>query len=606
MGEFILRLSKGPTDAADDRASDGWVALGSCRARVANDDCGSPAALVRGSHGLAVGSVRLDNRWDISRLAECDPNLPDLAIMVAALDRHGESCVRRFVGDFGFAYWDDRKRTLIAARDAFGVRSVFYHDGATTLTIGSHAASIGAEQPLSLDYIADYVAYNASALTPFANVLRIRQGTYHVIEGDRRREHVYWSPYVFDTDWNRNSRDAIEEFRALFEDAVRTCLEDGSGCWAHLSGGLDSSSIVSMACALATADPRVRRLGGTVTMVDSFGDADERQFSDAVVDHWSVRNEQFKDIGMWHDDGSVPMPTDEPDPAYPFFARDQPICRLIRSTGGRTVLSGQGSDHYLGGTYSYLANRVALGQISRSIRELYRLAVLGRVSFWQLARENAIEPLIYRKPQSDRQWPKWVQPSFARRFPIAERNAPIHDLRGPRRRLFVTGIANALAAMEYTLHRGVWSTMLDVRYPFLYRPLVELCMQLPPELIIQFRQRKFILREALRGILPEKVRQRKTKSYIDGRIQRSLIAQRPALCALLEQSLTGEMGCIDVRQAQDALSKPFDSANEDSAQLRHLLTLETWLAVRSGRWTTAGSMQDGCKRTTELETYAEP
>lgn len=563
-----------------------WETCGPCSARIMNDGYGSPAALVRGPTGLAAGVVRLDNRHEISELAGCDDSQSDLMIMVAALARHGDTCISKFEGDFAFVYWDSRRGLLIAARDALGVRTLYHTVNGPSFAYASHASLIGADRPWSLEYIADYIACNMSRTrTPYEGVHRIKQGTYHIVRDESTQQHAHWSPYAFDTNWTMDGDATVTQFASLFQEAVRLRLTNNNDCWSQLSGGLDSSSIVSMAGWLARANSDVPRLSGTVTYVDSLGNGDERAYSDAVIRDWSVRNEQLVDYGMWQEGEATPPTTDEPEMTYPWFARDQLACRIVRSSGGRTLLSGQGSDHYLTGGWDYFADWIARGRVTEAIREMYRLAVLARASFWKLTYESAIRPLLGLTPRERSKWPGWVLPSFARQFPIEDREGPGSGARGTAGRLFVTGVANEVDLMEHALFRGVLSDLLDIRYPFLHRPLVEFSLQLQPEMILRFRLRKWILREAMRGILPEVVRQRKIKGVINGRVERSMTVQRAQLNALLENSILGEMGCIDVRLAQRALARPQDANAPGTSELRHALTLETWLRVRSGRWT---------------------
>jgi asparagine synthase (glutamine-hydrolysing) len=542
---------------------------------------------------LAAGLVRLDNRRQISRMAQCDSGQSDLAIMVAALDRHGEGCIREFEGDFAFAYWDDSRHVMIAARDSFGMRMLYRSDDAARRSFASHASLLGADRPISLEYVADYLADNISRTrTPYEGVTRVAPSTYHVVHGERNSEHRYWSPYEFDTAWAMDSRTAIEQFTALFKDSIRLHLADDAGCWSQLSGGLDSSSVVSMAGSLAKADPAVPKLSGTITFVESRGIGDERAYSDAVIRDWPTRNEQIIDYRLWQDGETYPPTTDEPDPSYPLFARDQRACRVMASTGGRTLLTGVGPDHYLHGNYSYFTDWIARGRIGDSVREMYREALRNRGSFWKIAYDHAVVPFIGRRESNGSdQWPTWVHPSFARRFPIEDREEFGRPRPGTAGRHFITQAANMVDVFELAASRGVIGESLDVRYPFLHRPLVEFCLQLPPELKVRDGQHKWILREAMRGILPEEVRRRQTKGFINDAVERSYTAQHARLDSLLERSILGEMGCIDVPLARQALSTRTDKVGSGSGRLEYLLTLETWLSVRSGRWTASEPQQ---------------
>jgi asparagine synthase (glutamine-hydrolysing) len=585
MGSFTFRMAKA-SESAPCLGTSGWVSLGPCSARIANDGRGASATLVQSPTALAAGLVRIDNRGEISRLAQCDSHQSDLAIVVAALARHGETSIQALEGDFAFAYWDNTQRQLIVARDALGVRILYQAEDPREFAFSSHAGHLGADRQWSLEYFADFIGdYMSKVLTPYTGVMRFAPATYQVVRDRRSTMRRYWSPHQFSTTWKVDSRSAVEHFTTLFTNSLRACITNDRECWSQLSGGVDSSSIVSMACRLARTEPDFPRLGGTVTLINTFSRlGDERTYSDVVVKACGVRNEQYIDPDLWEARTEKPPLTDVPDGTYPLFARDLEVCRTIRASGGRVLLTGIGPDHYLYGDRVYFADWIANGRVAESIREMYRLAVLGRISFWQFTYRNAVRPFVERPKTSADQWPAWVHPSFASRFPIADRGTT------PRRpsamgRHLITHTANQIDAMEHGIMRGVTGESLDIRNPYLSRPLVEFSLQLPPEMLVEGRAHKHILREAMRGILPEEVRRRLSKGFVDTSVDDAFVRQHGTLHALLERSILGDMGCIDVRLAQKALSLRTAAHWSERNRLRHMLTLESWLAAKSGQWT---------------------
>jgi asparagine synthase (glutamine-hydrolysing) len=589
MGSFVFRMQKLSDDgqrASPDGGARGWTVCGPCCARIANDGYGPAATLVSTPLGLAAGLVRLDNRRRISRMAQCDADRPDLAIVVAALARHGERCIREFEGDFAFVFWDARRNVLIAARDALGVRMLYRADDPTERSFASHAGLLGADRPWSLEFVADYLADGGSrTYSLYEGVTVVPQGTYLLADRARDTDHRYWSPFDFDTTWTVDSPTAIEEFTALFKDAMRAHLTGHEHCWATLSGGLDSSSIVSMAGWLAATDPGIPKLAGTITFVDTLGIGDERVYSDAVIRDWSVRNEQLIDCRPWQeeqDEGELFI-GDTPE-GCASRARDQHTCRIVCSDGGRILLHGSGPDHYLHGDYSYFTDWIAKGRIRDAVREMFNESVRNKASFWKLVYRRGVRAFVEGESRPSDRWPEWVHPSFARRFPIDDRVRLGQPRPGRAGRYFVTHTANNVANFDFAVARGLMGERLDNRYPFLHRPLVEFCLRLPPEMKVTDGRHKWILREALRGILPEEVRQRTSKGFVNGGIERSYTLQHARLDALLAQSVLGDMGCIDVPLARKALAERTNRSLSEESNLECLLHLEAWLALRSGRW----------------------
>jgi asparagine synthase (glutamine-hydrolysing) len=258
---------------------------------------------------------------------------------------------------------------------------------------------------------------------------------------------------------------------------------------------------------------------------------------------------------------------------------------MVRSTGSRILLTGVGPDYYLHGNLAYFTDWITRGRIRDAAREMYLEALRNRGSFWRLAYDYAVKPFFrqHRSNGSD-QWPDWVDPSFARRFQPGERQGFGEPRPGTPGRLFVNEAAKIIDASEFAISRGVIGATLDVRCPFLYRPLVELCLQMPPELKITDGKHKWVLRETMRGILPEEVRNRTSKGFINFGIDRAFVTSHARLDALLQRSVLGELGCIDVPLARRALAERTKRVTAVNSRLENLLTLETWLAVKSGRW----------------------
>jgi asparagine synthetase B (glutamine-hydrolysing) len=132
---------------------------------------------------------------------------------------------------------------------------------------------------------------------------------------------------------------------------------------------------------------------------------------------------------------------------------------------------------------------------------------------------------------------------------------------------------------------------LDVRHPFLYRPLVEFALRLPPALCIRPHQHKWVLREAMRDILPEVVRTRIGKgSPIDVGVW-SFSALRSALEPLVRESILADLGIVDavkLRRALDETPREAYSITQQHISVFATLAVEAWLQARSGRWPREG------------------
>ena len=535
-------------------------------------------------HLIGVGDVRLDNRAEVLRFCRgLNDGASDLELVLAAIDARGAAVVNELHGDFAFVAWDSRAQKVVAARDAFGVKSLFLRREGGMVLFSSRAAPLAREE-YDVDYLRDFLygMPRATEHSVWKDVQRIEAGTVFEQRGTAGRVERYWSASDFSPASTMKEVDAISEFRRLFTSSIETRL-DGARTWAQLSGGLDSSAIVS------TAEACVRQgaVAGTVTLVDTLGDGDERAFSSRVVDRFGLRNLQVEDSWPWEQSANLGT-TDEPTALYPFQARDDRMRSAVVSNGGRVLLSGLGSDHYLMGSLSYIPDLVMTGRLLRAARELAAWSYTGRQSFWTMARKHAVDPLVRRKVTtalpSDMHVPSWL----GERRKFEQHFSKLYDFMfaAPRGRMFEYYTAREMENIGPWVMRNGFEDGIEVRYPFLSRPLVEFSLQLPIHLRVRPFARKYILRQAMRGILPEEIRLRSTKAGIDARIIWALQQEKAQLNRLLDQPILSELGLIEASKLRAAVEEARCGEKHNMVMLMAALSLETWLSVREGRLAT--------------------
>jgi asparagine synthetase B (glutamine-hydrolysing) len=257
------------------------------------------------------------------------------------------------------------------------------------------------------------------------------------------------------------------------------------------------------------------------------------------------------------------------------------------------LLSGFGSDHYLTGNYNYITDLAARGMVADAVRDLARWSVSTRQSFWILARRHLVSPLIgrARNGRGVAALPAWFDRRFAEEWSLADRTCDANDVAGRPGTMFAEKLVRDVASIPAWVDRWPYGDDVEIRYPFLYRPLVEASLRLPPKLRIRPEGSKWILRESMRGLLPEDVRSRLSKARIDARILWSFQRERARVDALLRDPILAQLGCIraeDLRLEVDAARRGLPT---NLVMLMCALSLETWLAVRAGLWTASSLRQ---------------
>jgi asparagine synthase (glutamine-hydrolysing) len=542
---------------------------------------------------IAVGNVRLDHPEDFQRWTGIrDSQLSTLELMLDGYAARGPRCLREMVGDFAVIVYSEAARTLVAARDAFGVKAMFRSIKSGVLVLSSHLEIVHEDERLDDAFVADFLLGGdpGPERTIWADSGAIAQGSILTARDRKVHSERYWAPDSFAPRPATDSLAAAAAFRDLFGRAVQSRLTPDRSTWAELSGGLDSSSIVSMAQRLAESGVAATGVSGTITIVDELGSGDERPFSDAVLEHSGLRAEFITNPWPWQDDGVVAPRTDEPHTFYPFFARDRLECSIARLGGAEVLLSGMGSDHYLYGNRFYFSDLLARGHPVRALHELSVWTVACRQSFWKALVEDIVAPFlpprlaICRLPQKDG-IPGWIQTGFARRLGLPRRLELYRTLTASPGTRFARSTANALQELTRWLQRGSFEDRLEMRYPYLSRPLVEFALQLPPELRMKPLAPKWILREAMRGVLPEVVRTRSGKGGIDARIIWALSRERDRVDAITRDPFLAQSGFLDGHKLRSAVEEARRGRVPNTVTLLAALALETWLYVRSGRWT---------------------
>jgi len=581
-----------------------WVSTGNLSVATPVIGHGGPPLVAKSDGTLVVGRARLDNRDEIAAANGVDAaGASDLELVLHTVARSGTAHVGNLVGDFAFVAVDRASGDIVAVRDPFGVKPLFYTRTATEIAFASHPSILSDADALNPEYVAHFlvatVPPNESTIYP--NINAVPSGATVLCRAGAVVIEPFWSADDFDFDYTIDVQTSIETFQTLFARAVELRLSSSGPTWAHLSGGLDSSSVVAMAQRLAQLGTVSEGLAGTLTIVDHTADGDERHYSDIVLAATGLKNQQVAGYWHWQNDGSPPPLTEEPSSVYTLWALERRLYAELRKTEVGVLLSGLGADHYLTGNLYYIADWLAQGRFADAFRELARWSSLARTSFWRLAAQNALTPLLpagmtLLGPRSS-QWavPAWINPQFARAVSIRAKmrgaglTRPSLEKRDastrPRSR-FLANIASAMRGFGTYLERPI--TNVQHAYPFLYRPLVEFSLRLPPGLRAQPFARKWILREAMRGILPEEIRTRTTKGGTTGRFQWSLLRERARVDDILRDPILGQMGYIDV----DELRKGVEAARSNQCEAVNAvmcaLSLETWLRVRSGRWHAMG------------------
>ena len=438
----------------------------------------------------------------------------DTEVLVHLYEEHGPDLVHQLRGMFAFAIWDDLASRLTIARDRLGIKPLYYWTTNDGIAFASELRSLLAleEFPREIDpnAVQEYLAlgYVPDPGCIFKGVRKLPPG--HLLTWDATRGlqvRRYWSPVRPETPVS-DEREVVEELRRLLSDAVGSHLESDVPLGAFLSGGIDSSTVVA----------QMKRL--TESSVETFSIGfEEEEFNEAphaarVASELGTKHTELivrPDADALIE--QVARTYDEPfgdSSALPTMM----VCELARQQV-TVALSGDGGDELFGGytRYAELERRDALGsELARRTANMLgralphaaygrnRLLDLGRSRRGRYAAtvaqslpiaEGGIVADARDDLELDRILDHWFSDAEGRDFLT---------------QMTLVDLTSYLPGDILTkVDRASMSVSLEARVPLLDHPLVEFAVGLPGNLKRRNGTGKWILREAIRGLVPESV-----------------------------------------------------------------------------------------------------
>jgi hypothetical protein len=167
---------------------------------------------------------------------------------------------------------------------------------------------------------------------------------------------------------------------------------------------------------------------------------------------------------------------------------------------------------------------------------------------------------------------------------LVTRSAAFSRRSAPLGRKYETLTAQQVDGLATSLYPTLFDDALAIRHPFLHRPVLEFLLRLPATLKAQPRASKYVLRESMRNIIPERVRSRTTKGGAGARLYWSLSQEHETVQRLTADPLLAQMGIVDPRALRHAVRKAQRGVGGKYVPLLDVLALETWLRVNAGLW----------------------
>jgi asparagine synthase (glutamine-hydrolysing) len=469
----------------------------------------------------------IELREELKKLGHQFRSTGDSDVLLAAYREWGTRCVERFNGMWAFAILDQTTGTVFGARDRFGVKPLYCHRQEKFTIFASEIKAIrdsGLMQArvnwdtVSRWLLEDHLEVDTS--TFLSGITSVPPGTaFEIDAAGKMRSWSYWNIL---NGAIRPEPDVAAQFRDLFEDAVRLRMRSDVPVGVLLSGGLDSTSIFCGMFRQLQAEASDAPLNAFCFMSERF---DETRYINATLENRNskLHRLEFTSLELWRDVDRHLAFQDEPVHSATSVIGFK-LMELARSRGVKVLLNGQGADEVLAGypTYfrHYWSTLLSQGQFARAREEVREYAAIHGGSSTGLLAEPA-ERLLHSALQGV---PGYRQLSAAKRGKRLSRHA---WYRGPILSATPATLTYGRPSLAQELRQSVeraplplylrvedrnsMASSLEVRLPFLDYRLVSLAFALPDRVKLQGPWNKHLLRESMRGRIPEIVRTRPDK-----------------------------------------------------------------------------------------------
>ena len=453
----------------------------------------------------------------------------DTETILHLYEEHGQRCVEHLRGMFAFAIWDQRRAELFIARDRLGVKPLYYaHTDDGSLYFGSEIKVLleaSAVKPeLNYQVLPDYLANHAPSgeHTLYRGIKRLLPGHTLVWRAGKVVVNEFWDLRFGGDDHARTDREYVNEWTELFEESVRLRLMADVPLGMFLSGGIDSSAIAAVMSRMVSEPIKTfsvgfaEREGNELKYARTVARAFKTDHHEVVV----TPHQFFSALPnlVWHEDEPIAHPS-----SVPLFFVSKLAAQHVK-----VVLTGEGSDEMLGGYGRYrktLVN-ISLGQsynnfVPRNVRTALRRLITD-LPYSSLSQKLTRSFLTLTPDIETIYFDNFAV--FPRPMQLELLTAEMKERVGTLRPYSVVSESLAKCDDDSLLNKLLYvdtktylhellmkqdqmsmAASIESRVPFLDHKLVEFTARLPERMKIRGGITKYILRESMKGILPDSI-----------------------------------------------------------------------------------------------------
>jgi asparagine synthase (glutamine-hydrolysing) len=539
----------------------------------------------------------LELRQELDGVAWPFASATDTEVLLAGWSAWGPKVLDRAIGMFAFCLVDFGEQCAYLARDQFGIKPLFTSERDGSVVFASEINALLSDPRLDRSIDAartyDYLRYGLvdhDDGTMLASIKRVPAGCLVEIDlGEPRSttRHTYWSlpddrdPVTFGT--------AVTQVRDAFEESVRIHLRSDVPVGFALSGGVDSSAIAAVARRIVGPGPELHAF----SYIADDPRLDEGQWARMAADAAGVRMHPVTvpAEGLRSDLEDLIESQGEPFAGTSIYAQRR-VFAAAREAGVPVLLDGQGADELFGGYRSHLAGRfeallrsgdvLAAAQLARAVVALPDVRLRPRTVLRVAAGTSPawLRPLLLRRAGLE-PFPWWMDAGW-----FKERGVAVPGPGGGRdadRTLTAAFSRTSLPSLLRYEDRNSMRFSVESRVPFLERTFVELVFRLPEEHVFgRDGTTKRVFREAMRGIVPDPILDRRDKIGFTTPERRWLAGDRGWTAGVLGRGAA--MPWFEAGRLRRRLDHVVSSGAAADHTLWRWLNLTLWVEATGAKW----------------------
>jgi asparagine synthase (glutamine-hydrolysing) len=518
----------------------------------------------------------------------------DTEVILHAYEEWGTDCLAHFNGMWAFAIVDLRAKRIFCSRDRAGVKPFYYSYDGKRFCFASEIKALLSVEGVSIEpneqILGDYLfsgLLDHTEETFFRNIYQLRAGGWLLLEGNQLTIHSYWDIADKGVRFAREE-DYAERFYELFQDAIRLRLRSDVPVGTCLSGGLDSSAIVCLANRMifngqTINQEMVGKRQKTFSSCFENPAYDERTFIEKVIQQTGAeKNYVFpQPETLFEDMTEMAWHQDEPFGSTSVYAQWN-VMQAAKERGVTVLLDGQGADELLAGyipsfyiLFSDLLKRAHVGRLIKAINDFKNrqgrlpsptrmfaalLPSWTKQGLWHILKEGV----------------EWSENSFREKYlRILPRPHKFKDALNDY--LYQMFRFTSLPGLLHYEDRNSMAFSVEARLPFLDYRLVEYLFSLPSEQKINEGVTKVVLRQALKGILPEEVRNRHDKmGFVTPEDVWFRTALRDPIHQIINSKTFADRGYFDIRKVNESFRQHCAEKKNISFTIWRWVSTELW------------------------------